>query len=214
MWVITRDGFVSLVEHNTNPDLIRARARRREHLVDTFALDDDDVIDLGPNCPDYRWHAEIPRANVAQAMYDAVMDLDYASHVKEEVAGPDNVMYSAMLGCWRELHRLQEPIKRDPDWWWDRTAGDDTPADGSFKVLDDITTKIVDLAEKMQAGGRRTSEAEPSEPLQTQIWAGDNARCVLCADDMISGDHYVNVPESFLSEAGPAHVDCAQDFPS
>jgi hypothetical protein len=109
MWIITRDGFVSLVAHDTDPDKIRVRARRLEHLTDTFDLMDADVIDLGPNCPAYRWHANLPRLNVASKLYDAVIDLDYTSHVKENVAGSDDVMYSAMLGCWRELYKLQDP---------------------------------------------------------------------------------------------------------
>ena len=83
-----------------------------------------DIIDLGPNAPDYRWHAEVPRNVVAQTMYDQVMDLDYSSHVKEEVAGADNIMYSAMMGCWRELHKLQDPPELDPDWWFVDDGGD------------------------------------------------------------------------------------------
>jgi hypothetical protein len=117
MWIITRDGFVSLVEHNTDPNLIRVRARRSEHLQETFDLQDGDIIDLGENAPDYRWHADIPRANVAQKMHDAVMELDYTSHVKEEVAGDDNQMYQAMLACWTALHRLQDPPRPERDWW-------------------------------------------------------------------------------------------------
>ena len=119
MWIITRDGFVSLVEHNTDPQLVRIRARRREHLADTFDLSDADIIDLGPNAPDYRWHAEIPRVNVAQVMYESVMDLDYSSHVKEEVSGDDDQMYHAMLQCWTSLRRLQDPPTPERDWWND-----------------------------------------------------------------------------------------------
>ena len=101
MWTITTSGFVSLVEHDEDPDFIRARARRIEHLQDTFDLQDGDIIDLGPDCPDYRFHANIPRLNVAQKLHDAVMDLHVQSHVKEAVAGNDEAMYSAMMGCWR-----------------------------------------------------------------------------------------------------------------
>ena len=119
MWIIAKDGFVSLVEHEADPDLMRARARRREHLAQTFDLPDAAIIDLGPDAPDYRWHADIPRLNVAQVMYDAVLDVDYTSHVKEEVAGDDNAMYTAMLACWTALHRLQDPPRPVPqrDLW-------------------------------------------------------------------------------------------------
>lgn len=108
MWAITTGGFVSLVQDNTDTDFIRVRARRAQHLTDTFpTLLDADVIDLGANAPDYRWHARIPRTHVAEAMYDAVKELGYTSHVKENVAGTDNVMYRAMMSCWNALHQLQ-----------------------------------------------------------------------------------------------------------
>lgn len=119
MWIIAHDGFVSLVQHRTDPTLIRARARRREHLADTFdVVDPADIIDLGVNAPDYRWAVNLPRATVAQVIHDAVMDIDYVSHVKEEVAGKDDLMYSAMLRCWSALMTLQrpEPLPR-ADWW-------------------------------------------------------------------------------------------------
>ena len=108
MWIITDQGFVSIVAHDTKPDFVRARARRHEHLVDTFDLFDGDVIDLGPDAPDYRFHADVPRHKAAYAIADAVMDLHYTSHVKEHVARSDDVFYKAMLACWSALHRLQD----------------------------------------------------------------------------------------------------------
>jgi len=217
MWVIAKHGFVSLVEHNTDPDLIRARARRREHLADTFDLNDIDIIDLGRDAPDYRWHADVPRVHVAQALYDAVLNLDYSSHVKEEVSGADNVMYSSMLGCWRELYKLQDPPGEvDTDWWWDEQQQPSRliprllpHGDGTFEVLDNISDQIVSLADKMLESGR-TRTAEPTAVgLPVRTWAGDAAKCILCEDDLNTGDRYVVVPESFLDEAGPAHEDCA-----
>ena len=137
MWIIAKDGFVSLVEHDTDPNLMRVRARRREHLANTFELGDADIIDLGTDAPDYRWHADIPRLNVAQVMYEAVMDIDYTSHVKENVAGNDPVMYAAMLACWNALHRLQKDnvttgdfvrTEREIDYWvGDKDAAWSTP---------------------------------------------------------------------------------------
>jgi hypothetical protein len=119
MWIISRDGFVSLVQHKDDPNLIRARARRREHLTDTFGLDDEDIIDLGVGAPDYRWHADVPRVDVAEAMVDEVAELDYTSHVKESVSGKDQDMYRAMLKCWNALYELQRPMPKPSarDFW-------------------------------------------------------------------------------------------------
>lgn len=116
MWIITKSGFVSLVQHNEKPDLIRARARRRDHLVDTFGLTDDEVIDLGEDAPDYRWHADVSRVDVQEAMVDMIDELDYASHVKEEVAGEDDAFYSVLLRCWSALMTLQRPLPVGASW--------------------------------------------------------------------------------------------------
>jgi len=110
MWVIGTDGFVSLVAHRDSADMVRARARRRDHLVDTFGLSDDEVEDLGENCSDYRWHADISRDRAAEALAKMVYRIDYTSHVKEEVSKGDNLMYRAMMKCWRALRPLQDPI--------------------------------------------------------------------------------------------------------
>jgi hypothetical protein len=170
MWIISNLGFVSLVQHSENPDYIRARARRFEHLQETFDLFDGDVIDLGPDCPDYRFHANIPRLTVAHKVYDAITAISYHSHVKEEVARGDQVFYQALLGCWRELYALQDPpldtassasrqhyidtgrylteadrTEQEIDWW----AGD-TPTLGD---LGEIAERVGDLADKMRAVG-------------------------------------------------------------
>lgn len=207
MWIITRDGFVSLVEHATDHSKLRARARRVEHLQETFDLRDGDIIDLGPNAPDYRWHADIPKLNAAQAIYDAVMAIDYESHVKEEVAGDDRVMYSAMLGCWRELYKLQDPPGHLVD----------APEPPSLAALGDIAEQIGALAERMH-GARLTDDDDESvhDPLSilratTGTVAGDE--CAICGNDFNDGD-YVMLPADeepgYEVPAEPAHPDCAE----
>lgn len=133
MWIISTHGFVSLVEHDEDPAYIRVRARRRKHLLDTFPfVADADVIDYGVNASDYRYHANVPRAIAAEAILNAVMNLHVTSHVKEAVAGNDDVFYRAMLDSWSALRRLQ-PARPAPDWW--TTAGGDDDEDDD---LDDF----------------------------------------------------------------------------
>jgi len=224
MWTITTDGFVSLVEHKTDPDIIRARARRVEHLQDTFDLNDADIIDLGADCPDYRYHADIPRLNVAQKMYDAVMNVGYASHVKEEVAAKDGVFYRAMLGCWRELYTLQDPPKSGmvldqeallagTGRWGEPDVGEPLARQEypTFGELDDLATQIGDLADKMRGSrphgyvldelddpfGRPVPDLlEHPDPLEMFVWgAATDETCLICGEDLRLGDHYVDLPE-------------------
>jgi hypothetical protein len=145
MWIISKTGFVSLVEHDQDQTMLRARARRREHLVNTFTLADDQVIDLGVRAPDYRWHADVPRQQVADVMAKSVMDLDYHSHVKEAITGGsgpkgDPVFYRAMMSCWNALFALQRPpaAPREPDFWDNRKGDQMSFSDAEWDSYDDI----------------------------------------------------------------------------
>lgn len=107
MWIITKRGFVSLVQHNEYDDYLRARARRREHLVDTFCLEAHEVIDYGPDVADYRWHANVPRYRVVEAMLDAMAEIDYDTDAKGNMAGGDDGMHQVLLKVWSDLLALQ-----------------------------------------------------------------------------------------------------------
>lgn len=115
MWIVTKTGFVSLVAHKSRGDMVRARARRREHLTDTFGEDDIEVIDLGPNAPDYRWHADVDVSLAADAIARAVETIDYDSHAKEAMSGDDRTMYRALLKVWSDLYVLQDSDADDDE---------------------------------------------------------------------------------------------------
>jgi hypothetical protein len=214
MWIIAKSGFVSLVQHNTDPDKIRARARRREHLVETFDLSDDEVIDLGENAPDYRWHCELTRSEVREVMMDMVDTLDYTSHVKEEVSGPDNQMYNAMMRCWSALMTLQRPERPESDWWHDRDDYYDERAGNWDDVINDpdkFRAISEELADKMLAGS-----ADTNPTLAATIWKGPKrVKCTICEDDIVPEiDEYVVLPAD-AAQPFPgqrAHCDCAEDM--
>ena len=107
MWIISRDGFISIVQHKDDPSKFRVRARRIEHLTRTFDITEDDVIDFGPDASDYRYHVDIDREAVAEELLFSLNDIDYESHAKEAMAGDDREMYQALMGCWRNLLGLQ-----------------------------------------------------------------------------------------------------------
>lgn len=162
MWIITKTGFVSLVEHKDNPDQIRVRARRREHLVETFHLSDHEVIDLGVNCPDYRWHADLARDHVQMFISDAIADLDYSSHVKEEVTGDDKTFYAAMLRCWNALYTLQHDPKPEHDWWNRPPAVNDSWRDDWYGRTETEPT-LTELSDSLADRMTRVSTDLPDE---------------------------------------------------
>jgi hypothetical protein len=102
---MTKTGFLSIVEDRADRTIFQVRARRAEDLTNTFPELRDEVIEL-PSA-DYRYRMRVPRLRVATAMLDALEDIDYDSHVKEELSGKDDERYKAYMDCWVALGRLQ-----------------------------------------------------------------------------------------------------------
>ena len=111
MWIISKNGFVSLVQHTDDPSKFRARARRREHLEQTFGLGPDEIIDMRDEA-DYRFHADVPRELANAKIVDALNDVDYESHAKEHMAGDDRGYLNALMGVWGKLLNLQYQLGR------------------------------------------------------------------------------------------------------
>src|SRR5262245_8699789 len=115
MWILSKGtGFISVVAHDTDPDSVRVRARKREHLAKAFPL--ADIIELAD--ADYRWHANVPRLELIAVIVGEIDDMDYTSHVKEEVTGDDRQFYGAMLACWSALYRMQQDDAPDDEPLW------------------------------------------------------------------------------------------------
>lgn len=108
MWMITKTGFVSFVEHRDDSEALIARARRRVDLELTFPAQAEAITE-DPKA-DYRWRVNVPRATAALAAFAAVEAVDYTSHAKEAMAGAvkDEGRYSAYLNVWTALMRLQQ----------------------------------------------------------------------------------------------------------
>lgn len=131
MWVFTKHGFLSAVQHEDDRSRMRVRARRREHLDNAFP--DYKILDMQETDEpyDYRWHLDISRGEWIDYLADAAMDVDYTSHVKEAIAGNDMDMYRALLATWTAMYGLQSAEELEPDvdeFGWD--DDDDEPPVG------------------------------------------------------------------------------------
>lgn len=73
MWVFTRSGLLSIVEHTPNPRYLQVRARQSHHITDNFP---GTVPMYTPNA-DYHYRIILPRDDVAQQLDRLVMDIDY-----------------------------------------------------------------------------------------------------------------------------------------
>lgn len=83
MWWFANDSFLSIVQKTDDKDKLTVRARVKGDIEAVFP--DAKVVEGAGT--DYRFRAKIPRAQVAKAMFDRVMALDY-SNFKSSVIDP------------------------------------------------------------------------------------------------------------------------------
>lgn len=103
MWVFLPNSMLSIVQKpgNAKAGALTVRARVAGDIERVFP--DAKVIEGGGT--DYRFRATIPRDQVAKAMSDQVMALDYANF-KGSVKNRGR--HDAYMHCWQAMYALQE----------------------------------------------------------------------------------------------------------
>lgn len=107
MWILLDKGFISMVQHRDDPALLLVRARVKADISNVFG---DDVEVVADPAADYLYRAVVPRERVAGTLREAVLAIDYDSHVKEvavERSAPAPGRYEAYLGTWSAMSRMQ-----------------------------------------------------------------------------------------------------------
>ncbi len=108
MWLLTTQGFYSVVAHRDDPEKLLVRARTR---ADIEALREQ-IPSLEPfedPAADYRHRAVVSRAEWLVAVALLVTEIDY-DNFKDAVAAQQSSERAALYGVlWRELRRLQQP---------------------------------------------------------------------------------------------------------
>ena len=106
MWVMTTQGFYSVVAHRDEPDSVIVRARTRE---DIEALREQ-IPDLEPfedPSADYRHRAIVDRAEWVAAIAQLTIEIDY-DNFKNAVARRQGPERASVYGTvWRDLLQLQ-----------------------------------------------------------------------------------------------------------
>ena len=107
MWLLTTQGFYSVVAHRDDPDKLLVRARTRD---DIEALREQ-IPALEPfedPSADYRHRAVVGRAEWLVAVAQLVTEIDY-DNFKSAVADRQGSERAALYGVlWQELRRLQQ----------------------------------------------------------------------------------------------------------
>lgn len=125
MWLVTTEGFVSIVEDRDDPSMLQVRARMPEDISGNFP----GAAVLVVAGADYRYRARVNRQEVADRLAAAAMAIDYTSHFKDvalERSAGSAERYGAYFGTWAAMARLQShapysltPRPAEPEWWED-----------------------------------------------------------------------------------------------
>lgn len=100
MWVFQNKSFLSIVDKAPDPTKLVVRARCQGHIEAAFP--DADVVRDASG--DYLFRAFIDREVVAEAMFQAVMNLDY-NNFKNSIR--DNRYHDACSRVWGVMSGLQ-----------------------------------------------------------------------------------------------------------
>jgi hypothetical protein len=107
MWALVDTGFISVVEHREDPNVLLVRSRVREDITRTFGTDIE--IEELPGA-DYLFRAKVDRQRVADTMWEKVMTLDYDSHVKDVAikrSAPSAGRSAAYYATWTAMAQMQ-----------------------------------------------------------------------------------------------------------
>lgn len=100
MWIFLNNAFLSIVQKPGDTDTLTVRARVKGDIERVFPT--AKVTQNGGT--DYKFRATIHRARVADAMFDAVMDIDYANF-KSSVK--DHARHDAYMDVWSAMMKYQ-----------------------------------------------------------------------------------------------------------
>lgn len=103
MWIMLNNAFLSVVDKAPKPDQLVVRARVPGHIEAVFPK----ATVITDTTGDYMYRAFIDRQEVAEAMFNAVMNINY-SNFKNSIK--DNRYHNACHSVWGVMSRLQPEL--------------------------------------------------------------------------------------------------------
>ena len=100
MWFFTKRGFISVVRHRDQPEMMLVRARASAHIQAIFS---DSEIHCTPTA-DYRFRALVHRDEFLGRMLGEMADIDYDNF---KAAIPDAEYHDAATEVWQVMHKIQ-----------------------------------------------------------------------------------------------------------
>lgn len=101
MWIFLSDSALSIVQKPDDIDTLTVRARIKGDIESIFP----NAKVLSGAGTDYKFRAHIPRDEVARAMHDAVLGIEY-SNFKSSVK--ERGRHDCYMAVWNVMYRWQE----------------------------------------------------------------------------------------------------------
>ena len=148
MWLFTKDGFYSVVEHRDDVGcvLVRCRTKADAQALVEWAVtvrNADPDIEEDPTA-DYRWRVKMVRADFAAYARERVMTIDYDTSVKTAIDKGEPARHAALMKVWNALYELQRleqaPVSAnllEPVYGYDKPVDGET--DEWVDVYNDVT---------------------------------------------------------------------------
>ena len=105
MWIFTKRGFLSIVQHNSMPGHFQVKSRVADPLEQLWPDHEVEVIDWA----DYRFRITIPKDEVLAALKDEVEDVLYTSF-KNECEANESYHY-ALTRVWAIMYNYQQRME-------------------------------------------------------------------------------------------------------
>jgi hypothetical protein len=101
MWICFNDAFISAVESETDPTVLKVRARKRKHLKTLFPKKEI----YSSEDTDYRFRVFVSRKAFARVLLDRVWDIDY-TNFKDSVE--DKQLHDLYASFWTLHWKYQQ----------------------------------------------------------------------------------------------------------
>ncbi len=102
MWVFTKFGFISIVQHNADPSILLVRSRTIDPLDRLWPGFEVKVMDRA----DYRYRIFVPREKASEVIMGLLEGIDYPNFKAACTDGDDYQI--ALASVWRTMYRYQK----------------------------------------------------------------------------------------------------------
>lgn len=113
MWVFLNNAFFSIVQDRKDPEVVVIRARIKGDLEKAFGVSPESVKETDDS--DYRFRIFATKADVAHAMHQHVLNIDY-TNFKDSIHPKDKNRKKHYSEVWAVMFRWQDRLY--PSNWW------------------------------------------------------------------------------------------------